>query len=81
MSVRDRQLAHLARGVADSLYGTAGFYRTQQPAEHFRTSATASAVFADAILALLRREGLDAVTEMGEAAVSSSLPCMPVTRS
>lgn len=48
-----------------ALYGNGGFYRTQLPADHFRTSANASAVFADAILALLRREGLDAVTDLG----------------
>jgi len=48
-----------------ALYDAEGFYRTQLPAAHFRTSATASPVFADAILALVHREGLDAVTDVG----------------
>jgi len=50
---------------AAALYDDEGFYRTQLPTDHFRTSATASAVFADAILALLRREGLSTVTDLG----------------
>lgn len=56
-----------------ALYGDEGFYRTQLPADHFRTSATVSPVFADAILALLRREGLNAVTDVG--AGSGELLC------
>ncbi len=50
---------------AAALYGDEGFYRTQLPTDHFRTSATSSAVFAGAILALLRREGLSTVTDFG----------------
>ncbi len=48
-----------------ALYGAHGFYRTQQPADHFRTSVHASPTFADALLVLLRREGLTSVTDLG----------------
>ncbi len=48
-----------------ALYGAKGFYRTELPADHFRTSATATPVFADAILALVRREDLSNVTDVG----------------
>ncbi|WP_327587348.1 SAM-dependent methyltransferase [Nonomuraea sp. NBC_00507] len=45
-----------------ALYGEAGFYLRERPSGHFRTSVSASSVFADAVLALLRQ--LDA--ELGE---------------
>ncbi len=48
-----------------ALYGPAGFYRTQRPADHFRTSAHASPLFARAIIALVRREGLGGVWDVG----------------
>ena len=48
-----------------ALYGGEGFYRTQLPTDHFRTSATASPVFADALLTLLSRERLSTVTDIG----------------
>ena len=38
-----------------ALYGPDGFYRHQQPASHFRTSITASTVFAEAVAQLARR--------------------------
>lgn len=50
---------------AAALYAREGFYRTQRPTDHFRTSATASPLFANAILTLLRREGLSTVTDVG----------------
>ena len=43
---------------SDSLYGTGGFYRTNEPAAHFRTSVHASPQFTRAILRLVRRRGL-----------------------
>ncbi len=48
-----------------ALYGPNGFYRTQQPADHFRTSVHASPTFADALLVLMQREGLTSVTDLG----------------
>lgn len=56
-----------------ALYGDEGFYRSQLPADHFRTSATASPVFADAIITVLSREGLSTVTDLG--AGSGELLC------
>ena len=41
--------------MAEALYGADGFFRRSRPAEHFRTSALASALFAQAIAALLCR--------------------------
>ncbi|MGA4994611.1 SAM-dependent methyltransferase [Nonomuraea bangladeshensis] len=37
-----------------ALYGEAGFYLRERPSGHFRTSVSASAAFAEAVLALLR---------------------------
>ncbi|MGI5285512.1 SAM-dependent methyltransferase [Nonomuraea polychroma] len=45
-----------------ALYGEKGFYLRERPSGHFRTSVSASAAFADAVLALLRQ--VDA--ELGE---------------
>ena len=39
--------------MAKALYGPSGFYRVQQPAEHFRTSVRATPVFSRAIARLL----------------------------
>jgi len=50
---------------AQALYGPSGFYRTQQPHEHFRTSAHVSPLFVMAIVSLVRRLGLEAVTDYG----------------
>lgn len=47
------------------MYGAGGFYRREAPANHFRTSVTASPHFADAILAAVRRSGLDTVVDVG----------------
>lgn len=47
-----------------ALYGEAGFFRTGRPAQHFRTGAQL-APFAEAILALLRAEGLHEVVDVG----------------
>ncbi|TMR12317.1 hypothetical protein ETD86_33000 [Nonomuraea turkmeniaca] len=45
-----------------ALYGEEGFYLRERPSGHFRTSVSASAAFADAVLTLLRQ--VDA--ELGE---------------
>ena len=44
-----------AEAMSSALYGPDGFYRHQQPASHFRTSVSASAVFAEVIALLARR--------------------------
>lgn len=41
--------------IQEALYGVDGFYRRHRPAEHFATSANRSGVFAEAIVAMLRR--------------------------
>ncbi|MBA3233871.1 MAG: SAM-dependent methyltransferase [Propionibacteriales bacterium] len=51
-----------------ALYGPDGFYRREQPADHFRTSAQVGEAYADVVLALLRREGLAAVLDVGAGA-------------
>ena len=38
-----------SRAMRDALYGTDGFFLRHAPAEHFRTSVTASPVFAQAV--------------------------------
>ncbi|WP_262850144.1 SAM-dependent methyltransferase [Mumia quercus] len=48
-----------------ALYGDAGFYRTESPAAHFRTSVHASTAFAAAVLAYARRHDLHAVVDLG----------------
>ena len=48
-----------------ALYGEGGFYRSERPVDHFRTSVHASALFAGALVALARRHGLGAVTDVG----------------
>jgi SAM-dependent MidA family methyltransferase len=48
-----------------ALYGPAGFYRREWPADHFRTSVHASALFATAVLRLVRERGLPSVTDVG----------------
>lgn len=50
----------------DALYGPGGFYRRgAAPAAHFRTSVHASALFAQAVLRLVRLAGLDTVVDVG----------------
>jgi SAM-dependent MidA family methyltransferase len=48
-----------------ALYGPGGFFRHSRPTDHFRTSVTSSAVFAEAIARLTREAGLDAVVDLG----------------
>jgi len=47
------------------LYGPDGFYRSALPRDHFRTSVHVSPLFARAVLELVRRQGLTAVTDYG----------------
>ena len=48
-----------------ALYGPDGFFRTQAPAAHFRTSAHVSEAFAAAVLRLVRSAGLSTVVDVG----------------
>lgn len=48
-----------------ALYGDRGFFRTQAPADHFRTSVHTGPEFADAVLTLLESTGLDTVVDVG----------------
>jgi SAM-dependent MidA family methyltransferase len=48
-----------------ALYGPEGFYRREQPADHFRTSPQASVVFAEAIATLARRWSVTTVVDVG----------------
>jgi len=49
----------------DALYGPAGFFRREQPADHFRTSVHASGLFAGAIERLAVESGASAVVDVG----------------
>jgi SAM-dependent MidA family methyltransferase len=49
----------------DALYGTAGFYATNQPRDHFRTSVHASPLFAEALLTYARTAELTTVVDLG----------------
>jgi SAM-dependent MidA family methyltransferase len=49
----------------EALYGPDGFFLRHRPAEHFRTSVTASPIFAEAIARATRDEGLDTVVDLG----------------
>jgi hypothetical protein len=51
-----------------ALYGPAGFYRREQPADHFRTSAHVSGGFAEAMLAVARAHGAETVVDVGAGA-------------
>ena len=51
--------------TAAALYGSDGFYRTELPAAHFRTSVHVSPVFASALLTLARLAGLSTVVDVG----------------
>jgi SAM-dependent MidA family methyltransferase len=51
--------------MSSALYGPDGFFRTQAPADHFRTSVHVSPVYAEALLTLARRHGLDSVVDVG----------------
>ncbi|MEJ7743621.1 MAG: SAM-dependent methyltransferase [Nocardioidaceae bacterium] len=48
-----------------ALYQSDGFYRGEWPRQHFRTSPQVSVLFAAAIVALVRRLGLDAIVDYG----------------
>jgi len=48
-----------------ALYGPGGFFRTEAPAAHFRTSVHASPLFARAVVELTRRAGLDTIVDVG----------------
>ena len=50
---------------AEALYGEHGFFLREAPAEHFRTSATASPLFAEAIAELALRCDVDTVWDIG----------------
>lgn len=49
----------------EALYGEQGFFLREAPAEHFRTSATASPLFAEAIAELALRCDVDTVWDIG----------------
>jgi SAM-dependent MidA family methyltransferase len=51
--------------IESALYGPGGFFRTQAPADHFRTSVHVSPVYAEALLELVRRHGLSSVVDVG----------------
>jgi SAM-dependent MidA family methyltransferase len=48
-----------------ALYGPDGFFRRESPVAHFRTSVHASPLFAEALVALTRRAGLDTIVDVG----------------
>jgi SAM-dependent MidA family methyltransferase len=48
-----------------ALYGTDGFFLREAPADHFRTSATASSVFAEAVAELALRCDVEAIWDIG----------------
>jgi SAM-dependent MidA family methyltransferase len=49
----------------DALYGPGGFFRREQPADHFRTSVHASDLFAGAIVRLARAGGARTIVDVG----------------
>ena len=49
----------------EALYGERGFFLRDRPADHFSTSVNANPLFAEAVLTLIRREGLTGVLDMG----------------
>lgn len=48
-----------------ALYGTEGFFRRQNPANHFRTSANSGPQFAEAIWQLIQAHNFDTVVDVG----------------
>jgi len=57
-----------------ALYGPDGFYRGEQPAQHFRTSVYSGPAFPHAVLALLRQHDLNAVIDVGAGELLVELP-------
>ena len=49
----------------EALYGSDGLFVTSRPADHFRTSVTASPMFAEAVARLVRAESMTSVVDMG----------------
>jgi len=49
----------------DALYGAGGFYRRERPAQHFRTSVHASALFGQALAKLAAAVGASQVVDIG----------------
>lgn len=60
-----RQLWTWREATERALYGEGGFFRRNRPGAHFRTSVHASALFAEAVLALARVARLDTVVDVG----------------
>lgn len=48
-----------------ALYGTGGFFVTSRPSEHFRTSVTASPLFAEAVARTASDAGLRRIVDLG----------------
>jgi SAM-dependent MidA family methyltransferase len=63
--VNARALPAWQEAWSEALYGPDGFFRRERPGDHFRTSVHATALFAEALLELLGRTGLTAVTDVG----------------
>ena len=49
----------------EALYGADGFFVSQRPAQHFRTAAAASGLFAEAVARMVGDEGFDTVVDVG----------------
>lgn len=49
----------------DALYGPAGFFVTNRPRDHFRTSVTASPLFAEGIHRIAAKQGLRTIVDLG----------------
>lgn len=64
-AVSTRALPTWQEAWSEALYGPDGFFRRERPGDHFRTSAHVSPMFARALLELLRRTGLTALTDVG----------------
>jgi SAM-dependent MidA family methyltransferase len=49
----------------EALYGPSGFYRVEQPGDHFTTSSHVSPAFAEATASMARRHGASTVLDLG----------------
>ena len=56
----------------NALYGPDGFFVAARPVQHFRTAVTASGLFAEAVLRVVRDEGFDTVVDVGACASDPS---------